>query len=60
MRPVWVPGRLDAFGLYMFDVETVTRYLTVFALRQAGHGVNSYGLNLVTCAGPVAVFVQHH
>jgi hypothetical protein len=60
----WGTAELDAFGLYMFDVETVTRHLIddgpVFAPCHAGHGINSYGLNLVTCAGPVAVFVQHH
>ena len=60
----WGTAKLDAFGLYMFDVETVIRRLIddgpVFVLCHAGHGTNSYGLNLVTCAGPVAVPMQHH
>jgi hypothetical protein len=30
-----------------------------FLLAQAGHAVNSYGLSLVTCVGPVGAFVQH-
>jgi hypothetical protein len=51
------------FLLYMFEVGLVTRHLVesgpVFALSHAGHGINSYGLNLVTTGGPVAAFVQH-
>ena len=50
--------------LYMFDVDLVIQRLVndgpAFVLCHAGHGTNSYGLNLVTCTGPVAVFVPHH
>ena len=49
--------------MYMFDVAVVARLLLdhggFFALSHAGHGFNSYGLNLVTSQGPIAAFVQH-
>lgn len=57
-------GHLDADDdLYMFRVETVLERLleggAVFDLCHAGHGMNSYGLNLVTTSGPIAAFIQH-
>ena len=59
----WGSRYLPPIVLYMFEVEFVARQLIahnrLFALAHAGHGINSYGLNLVTSAGPVAVYVQH-
>jgi hypothetical protein len=59
----WGSRYLPPFLLYMFEVGVVTRQVVdsgpLFALAHAGHGINSYGLNLVTTGGPVAVFVQH-
>ncbi|AXT84230.1 hypothetical protein C6I20_02830 [Aeromicrobium sp. A1-2] len=51
--------------LYMFYVEPIARQLIehgpFFAMAHAGHGLNSYGLNLVTASpsGAVAAYVQH-
>lgn len=59
----WGSRYLSPFLMYMFEADMVTRQLInngpVFSLTHAGHGINSYGLNLVTTAGPVAAFVQH-
>lgn len=59
----WGGRYLPPFLLYMFETGVVTRQLVesgpLFALSHAGHGINSYGLNLVTSGGPVAAFVQH-
>jgi hypothetical protein len=61
----WAWGSRNAppFEMYMFDVDLIARMLCddgpFFALNHAGHGVNSYGLNLVTAAGKMAAFVQH-
>lgn len=59
----WGSRYLPPFLLYMFEAGLVMRHLIdngpVFSLSHAGHGSNSYGLNLVTAAGPVAAFVQH-
>jgi hypothetical protein len=61
----WVWGSRDVppIDMYMFDVDLIVRTLRddgpFFALNHAGHGANSYGLNLVTAAGPMAVYVQH-
>lgn len=59
----WGSRYLPPFLLYMFEVGVVTRQLVesgpLFALAHAGHGIKSYGLNLVTTGGPVAAFVQH-
>jgi len=56
-------SRLDEGDLYMFEVEAVLKKLIdegrFFALCHAGHGINSYGLNLVTAHGPIGVFTQH-
>jgi hypothetical protein len=55
----YVPGD----DLYLFNVDVVAQVLIddgpFFALSHGGHGINSYGLSLVTTAGPVAAFVQH-
>lgn len=51
--------------LYMFEEEIIARQLIdhgpMFAMAHAGHGLNSYGLNLVTTSpsGAVAAYVQH-
>lgn len=49
---------------YMFRVDPVAHRFAagdrLFALSHNGHGANSYGLTLVTSAGPVAAFIQHH
>jgi hypothetical protein len=49
--------------LYMFRTGVVADAIAdegpFFALCHAGHGMNSYALNLVTRRGPVAAFVQH-
>lgn len=60
----WGTRRIDPMRtLYMFDVdEIVTEIIErgpFFAMSHAGHGLNSYGLNLVTTGGPFAVFFQH-
>ena len=59
----WGSRYVPPFVLYMFEVGFVARQLIehgrFFALAHAGHGINSYGLNLVTTAGPVAAYVQH-
>lgn len=59
----WGTRQLDEEGLYMFAAESVARELLdngpLFALCHAGHGMNSYGLNLVTARGPIGAFVQH-
>jgi hypothetical protein len=61
----WAWGSRDVppIEMYMFDVDLIARTLRAdgpfFALNHAGHGTNSYGLNLVTAAGPMAVCVQH-
>lgn len=56
-------SRLDEVDLYMFDVEAVLRSFIYegrfFALCHAGHGMNSYAVNLVTARGPIGVFTQH-
>ncbi len=47
----------------MFEAERVADWIAtagdLLALSHAGHGLNSYGLNLVVARGPVAAFVQH-
>jgi hypothetical protein len=49
--------------MYMFYPDRLAQDLVnhgaLFAMSHAGHGWNSYGLNLVACSGPLAVFVQH-
>lgn len=59
----WGSRYVPPFLLYMFDAGLVMRQLIdrgpFFSMSHAGHGINSYGLNLVTSAGPVAAFVQH-
>jgi hypothetical protein len=63
----WHWGTTDALrprDLYMFEVKRVVEHFLdvgpAFVLCHYGHGVNSYGLNLVTWGGPIAAFVQHH
>lgn len=59
----WGTYELVPNEMYMFDVDSVASAILnegqLFALSHAGHGLNSYGLNLVTVGGPFAVFVQH-
>lgn len=59
----WGTRYVNPMSLYMFYPEQIAQLLIengpFFAMSHAGHGLNSYGLNLVTCAGPVAVYVQH-
>ncbi|MGE3194751.1 MAG: ADP-ribosylglycohydrolase family protein [Microbacteriaceae bacterium] len=59
----WGTRHLDEGDLYVFEFATVIQELLdggpFFALAHAGHGMNSYGLNLVTTKGPIAAFVQH-
>lgn len=59
----WGSRYIPPFVLYMFEVQLVARQIIdhgpFFALAHAGHGFNSYGLSLVTGAGPVAAYVQH-
>lgn len=56
---VWV----NPFSLYMFDVEDLFADGffdgPVFALSHQGHGINSYGLNLVAGTGRLVAYVQH-
>lgn len=60
----WGTRRVDPMEtLYMFDLDTIVSDLIAhgpfFAMSHAGHGLNSYGLNVVTAGGPFAVFFQH-
>lgn len=58
----WGTRRIDPFLLYMFEIEQILDQVIdgpVFAMSHAGHGLNSYGLNVVTSGGPYAVFFQH-
>ncbi|MHA6510755.1 hypothetical protein [Tessaracoccus sp. Y1736] len=59
----WGSTYIEPFALYLFDAEQVARRLLetgpFFAMSRAGHGLFGRGLSLVTCAGPVAAFVQH-
>lgn len=59
----WGSAYVPPLGMYLFEVETVAHHLIdrgrFFALSHAGHGINSYGLSLVTAAGPLAAYVQH-
>ena len=59
----WGSHYIPPIVLYMFEAECVARHLVkhgpFFAFAHAGHGINSYGLNLVTTSGPVAAYVQH-
>jgi hypothetical protein len=62
-RWAWGSRNVPPFEMYMFQVDLIARMLCddgpFFALNHAGHGSNSYALNLVTAAGTMAVFVQH-
>lgn len=59
----WGSTYVEPFDLYLFQTEQVARRLLehgpFFAMGHTGHGLASYGLSVVTCMGPVAVFVQH-
>jgi hypothetical protein len=61
----WSWGSVDVppHAMYMFEFGVIARMLAergpFFAFSHAGHGVNSYGLSLVTAVGPIAAFVQH-
>ncbi len=59
----WGSRYVAVRDLYSFNIDVVARALIddgpFFALSHCGHGVNSYGLSLVTTVGPVAAFVQH-
>ena len=59
----WGSNFVSPLDMYMFDLEIIARRFIdhghFFALNHAGHGVNSYGLNLAIAKGPVAAFVQH-
>jgi len=59
----WGSNFVSPMDMYMFEIETIARRLIdhgpFFALNHAGHGVNSYGLNLAIAKGAVAAFVQH-
>lgn len=63
-RWAWGSRYVPPLLLYLFEPKVVASHLAegpLFALSHAGHGVNSYGLNLVTTApsGAVAAYVQH-
>jgi hypothetical protein len=59
----WGSLQVDPLVMYMFRFDVIAGMLRdhgpFFAFAHAGHGTNSYGLNLVTAAGPIAAFVQH-
>jgi hypothetical protein len=50
-------------GLYIFSPEVIAEDIAenghLVAMSHAGHGMNSYGLSLVTGQGPLAIYVQH-
>lgn len=53
---------MPAYDMYMHESERMMLGLwdrrPLFALSHAGHGFNSYGLNVVCSLGPVAVVAQ--
>lgn len=59
----WGSRYIPEMALYMFGAGPVVKMLAedgpFFAMSHAGHGVNSYGLNVVTTGGPFAVYFQH-
>jgi len=59
----WGTEFLSPMDLYLFDVRYALGEIRaapqVFHLSVAGHGMNSWGLNLLVRLGPVAVFTQH-
>jgi hypothetical protein len=59
----WGSRYIPEMTLYMFEAGPVVKMLAehgpFFAMAHAGHGVNSYGLNVVTTGGPFAVYFQH-
>lgn len=59
----WGSRYVSGLDLYLFNIDVIAQTLIddgpFFALSHGGHGLNSYGLSLVTTAGPVAAFVQH-
>lgn len=59
----WGSRYMPPIQMYLFELEVVASQLIerggFFALSHAGHGLSSYGLNLVTTQGPAAAFVQH-
>jgi hypothetical protein len=58
----WGTRHLPELAMYMFEVGQVIETLgegPLFSMNHAGHGLNSYGLTLVTTGGPFAVFSQH-
>lgn len=59
----WGSTLFHPFWLYMFGaVDALIDHwdrTPHFAMSHAGHGVNSYGLNVIAAAGPVAAYVQH-
>lgn len=59
----WGTRYVEPGDLYMFRPARVLEWACSgeqeFVLSHWGHGVNSYGLNLVLTVGPLAAFVQH-
>lgn len=61
----WGSRYIPPIVLYMFEAELIARQLIdhgpMFAMAHAGHGLNSYGLSLVSTSpsGAVAAYVQH-
>lgn len=59
----WGTRYVDPMQLYLFYPEVIAKDIVenghFVAMSHAGHGMNSYGLNLVTGQGPLAVYVQH-
>lgn len=58
----WSTRPIDPFAMYMFarPIEEAERQEVAdhLAISHAGHGVNSWGLNLNVVMGPLALFVQ--
>jgi hypothetical protein len=57
----WSTVRVDPMAMYLFApaVPASRNADDYVAVSHAGHGINSYGLNLYLVTGPVGVFVQH-
>ena len=57
----WSTVRVDPMAMYFLGPAVpASRHSDDYAaVSHAGHGLNSYGLNLYLVTGPVAVFVQH-
>ena len=57
----WSSVPVESFSMYMFQPAVAPRDAAkpYAAISHAGHGVNSYGLNVYIVTDKIAIFVQH-